>query len=78
MQYVDGLVLRTTEDVAAYDRAAKADLADRLVDTLAAVHAVDVDRSGLSDLGRPEGYLAPPGRSLAASPGGVGHRQRPA
>ena len=57
MQYVDGLVLRTTEDIAAYDRVTKSDLADRLVDTLAAVHAVDVDRSGLSDLGRPEGYL---------------------
>ncbi len=57
MQYVDGLVLRTTEDIAAYDRVAKAALADRLVDTLAAVHAVDVDRAGLSDLGRPEGYL---------------------
>lgn len=57
MQYVAGLVLRTDQDVAPYDGEAKAALADRLMDTLAAVHAVDLDDAGLSDLGRPEGYL---------------------
>ncbi|HET9315365.1 MAG TPA: phosphotransferase family protein, partial [Vicinamibacteria bacterium] len=33
-------------------------LSQALVDTLAELHAVDVDAAGLSDLGRPEGYAA--------------------
>jgi aminoglycoside phosphotransferase (APT) family kinase protein len=33
-------------------------LADRLVDTLAAIHAVDVERAGLTDFGRGEDFLA--------------------
>jgi aminoglycoside phosphotransferase (APT) family kinase protein len=33
-------------------------VAERLVDTLAALHAIDYDRVGLSDFGRPDGYLA--------------------
>jgi aminoglycoside phosphotransferase (APT) family kinase protein len=57
MAYVDGLVLRTRDDVRPYDRAAKDELADRLVDALADIHAVDLERTGLTDLGRPAGYL---------------------
>lgn len=33
-------------------------LTDMLIDTLAAIHAVDAHAAGLGDLGRPEGFLA--------------------
>lgn len=42
----------------AEDEAARRRVAAGLVDTLVALHAVDVAAVGLSDLGRPEGYLA--------------------
>ena len=62
MDFVDGHVIRDRE-------AAEAELAEparrqagvSLVDTLAAIHAVDIDAVGLSDLGRHEGYI---GRQL--------------
>jgi aminoglycoside phosphotransferase (APT) family kinase protein len=57
MQYVEGLVVRRAEELASFDAAAKRDLADRLVDTLAAIHAVDLEATDLSGPGRPGGYL---------------------
>jgi aminoglycoside phosphotransferase (APT) family kinase protein len=57
MQYVDGLVLRSREDLAPYDVDAKSRLADRLMAALADIHDVDLAATGLADLGRPEGYL---------------------
>jgi aminoglycoside phosphotransferase (APT) family kinase protein len=57
MDFVDGQVLRTRELAMGFDESAKADLAARLVDGLADIHAVDVERVGLADLGRPDGYL---------------------
>jgi aminoglycoside phosphotransferase (APT) family kinase protein len=59
MAFVDGLVLR---DVAAVEQAltepARAVAGESLVDTLAAIHAVDPDAVGLGDLGRHDGYIA--------------------
>lgn len=59
MGYVDGHVLR---DPAAVERTlspeARATASRSLVDTMAAIHAVDIDRVGLADLGRHEGYIA--------------------
>jgi len=59
MGFVDGLVLR---DVAAVERLlptpARPRTAESIVDTLAAIHAVDPFAVGLGDLGRHEGYIA--------------------
>ncbi len=57
MEQVEGLVLRRAEQLAAYDGRARDALADGLVAALADIHAVDLATTGLTDLGRPEGYL---------------------
>jgi aminoglycoside phosphotransferase (APT) family kinase protein len=58
MGFVDGHVLR---DVGAaqrvLDEAARTNASRSLVDTMAAIHAVDLDAAGLRDLGRHEGYI---------------------
>lgn len=59
MRFVDGHVLRDqaaaeyTLDLAARDVASRS-----LIDTMAAIHAVDLEQVGLDDLGRHEGYIA--------------------
>jgi aminoglycoside phosphotransferase (APT) family kinase protein len=59
MGFVDGLVLR---DAGAVERhlgaPARARLGEQLVDTLAAIHAVDLEAVGLADLGRHDSYVA--------------------
>jgi aminoglycoside phosphotransferase (APT) family kinase protein len=59
MSFVTGHVLR--ERMAAQTilgPAARRNASESLVDTLAAIHRVDLDASGLADLGRHEGYIA--------------------
>lgn len=56
MAFVDGPIVRDMGDLGAAPRAAR--MYDALAATLAAVHAVDWQRIGLSDFGRPEGFLA--------------------
>ncbi|MEP6851718.1 MAG: phosphotransferase family protein [bacterium] len=56
MSNVSGTVVRTPADVAALEPAARRALADDLIATLAALHAVDPDSVGLADYGRPDGY----------------------
>ncbi|MFM8268342.1 MAG: phosphotransferase family protein [Ilumatobacteraceae bacterium] len=59
MGFVDGHVVRdraTAERVLSVDQRRRA--ADSLVDTLVAIHAVDVEAVGLADLGRHDGYIA--------------------
>jgi aminoglycoside phosphotransferase (APT) family kinase protein len=58
MDYVQGRVLRTVEDAADVTPAEARALSERLVDALAAIHLLDVERAGLGDFGRPEGYMA--------------------
>ncbi len=59
MDFVDGHVLRSPEEVeGAFDVAARHRIGMDLVDTLAAIHALDPDRIGLGDLGRKDGYIA--------------------
>lgn len=59
MRFVEGHVLRDREaSEAALDLNARGRASESLVDTLAAIHAVDLDAVGLSDLSRHEGYLA--------------------
>jgi aminoglycoside phosphotransferase (APT) family kinase protein len=57
MQFVDGAVLRRTAQSADLTGDQRADIAHRLVDTLADLHAVDPVTVGLSDFGHPEGFL---------------------
>ncbi len=59
MGFVDGHVLRdraATEAV--LDEAARRRASESIVDTMAAIHAVDLPAVGLDDLGKHEGYIA--------------------
>jgi aminoglycoside phosphotransferase (APT) family kinase protein len=71
MDRVEGLVLRGRAELGRVPPAERAGLANRLVDTLARLHAVDPAAVGLADFGRPEGFLtrqlARWSRQLAAS-----------
>ncbi len=58
MRYVVGEVLRTTEDGAHLTPGQAGQLSERLVEMLAAIHAVDFEAVGLTGFGRPDGYLA--------------------
>ena len=59
MGFVDGHVLRdrAASEAALVDEATRANASRSLVDTMAAIHAVDLDAAGLSELGRHEGYI---------------------
>jgi aminoglycoside phosphotransferase (APT) family kinase protein len=57
MQFVEGAVLRRTAQSADLSDDQRADIAHRLVDTLADLHAVDPATVGLSDFGHPAGFL---------------------
>ena len=59
MGFVDGHVLRdrvAAEAILAPDARRRA--SESIVDTMAAIHAVDLEVSGLADLGRHDGYIA--------------------
>lgn len=59
MGFVDGHVIRDESDATTLlDAAARAAASQSMVDTMAAIHAVDLNAVGLSDLGRHEGYIA--------------------
>jgi aminoglycoside phosphotransferase (APT) family kinase protein len=59
MGFVDGHVLRDRADAdATLDQAGRRRAGESLVDTLAAIHAVDLDAVGLADLGKHDGYIA--------------------
>ena len=61
MDYVDGRVLRTTDDAGDITPGQAAELSERLAEALAAIHTVDLKATGLDDFGRPQGYM---GRQL--------------
>ncbi|WP_031465840.1 phosphotransferase family protein [Sciscionella sediminilitoris] len=57
MQRVDGVAMRSLEDAAwMSDEQARA-VSLRLVEVLAELHAIDPDRVGLGEFGKPDGYL---------------------
>ena len=59
MNFVDGLVVHDRPEAEAMLTAPARERASlALVDTLAAIHAVDLDAVGLADLGKHEGYIA--------------------
>ncbi len=61
MHFVRGEVLRTAENAAAFGAQRLETVSRSLVDTLAAIHEVDVDAIGLGELGRKDDYV---GRQL--------------
>lgn len=58
MQLVEGTPYRLAAELEALGPARTETISRRLVDTLAALHRVDPAGVGLSDFGRPEGFLA--------------------
>ncbi len=56
--FVGGRTVQSREDLAVLDDAALADCTARLVEALAALHAVDHVAAGLEGFGRPDGYAA--------------------
>lgn len=59
MRFVDGLVVRDKAFAeASLTPAARRRASESLVDTMARIHAVDIHRVGLADLGKHEGYIA--------------------
>ena len=57
MRYVPGRVLRTKEQGADVTPEQARELSELVVDTMAAIHGVDVEAVGLSGFGRPDGYM---------------------
>jgi aminoglycoside phosphotransferase (APT) family kinase protein len=58
MSFVEGHILRDERAAAALTETARARAGDSLIDTLAQLHAVDVDAVGLGDFARRDGYIA--------------------
>jgi aminoglycoside phosphotransferase (APT) family kinase protein len=58
MEFVDGLILRDAETAeAVLDERSRRRAGESLTDTLAALHAVDVDAVGLGDFAKRQGYI---------------------
>ena len=57
MDFVDGTVVRDTATAETLTVEQRRAASESLVDVLAAIHAVDVETVGLSDLGRHDGYI---------------------
>jgi len=55
MSFIDGIVVERPELVP--DQATATRISEQLVDTLVALHGIDPNDLGLSDFGRPDGYL---------------------
>ncbi|MGB7819451.1 MAG: phosphotransferase family protein [Ornithinibacter sp.] len=58
MADVEGTPYRTAAELAALGPERTRTISERMIDTLAALHAVDPRQVGLADFGRPEGFLA--------------------
>lgn len=59
MRFVDGLVVRDREFAEkVLTPAARTRASESIVDTMVKIHAVDIEKVGLADLGKHEGYIA--------------------
>jgi aminoglycoside phosphotransferase (APT) family kinase protein len=58
MRYVDGLVLRGAAEGALLTTEQAGQLSELLVQMMATIHAVNIAEVGLTDFGRPDGYMA--------------------
>src|SRR5581483_988631 len=57
MDFVEGAIVKDDAGAAGLDDAARRHATENIVDTLAAIHAIDPDDVGLGDLGRKDGYV---------------------
>tara|TARA_B100001142_G_scaffold53804_1_gene52034 strand:+ start:560 stop:1597 length:1038 start_codon:yes stop_codon:yes gene_type:complete len=57
MNYVDGIVVRDVEIAASMDEGVRRKMSESLIDTLCALHRVDIDHVGLGDLAKRNGYI---------------------
>lgn len=57
MYFVDGVVVRDIEIGRTIDEAARTAMSESLIDTLCALHRVDIDEVGLGDLAKRSGYV---------------------
>ena len=57
MEQVDGIIYRDEQSLAGLDEHQARRASEALVDVLAAIHRVEYDHVGLSEFGRPAGYL---------------------
>ena len=57
MEYLDGVVLHSREAALQLSPGQARQLSERAAEMLAAIHAVDIDAVGLTEFGRPDGYL---------------------
>ena len=58
MEFVEGHILRSAPEAEkAFDETTRRAVGDHMAETLAELHAVDVEAVGLADLGRHEGYI---------------------
>ena len=57
MELIDGVTLRSADQTRQLSVEQRRRLSEAMVDTLVALHEVDPDAVGLSDWGRPDGYL---------------------
>jgi aminoglycoside phosphotransferase (APT) family kinase protein len=78
MERVDGTAYRRARELDALGPERTAALADRLVDVLAALHAVDPGAVGLDGFGRPQGYLERQVRRWGTQLEGSKTQERPA
>ena len=58
MRFVDGLILRSTQDGEILTPEQATELSDLLASMMATIHSIDYASVGLADFGRPAGYLA--------------------
>jgi aminoglycoside phosphotransferase (APT) family kinase protein len=59
MDFVEGPILRSQAEAEEhFDESERREIGERVADTLADIHAVDVDAVGLGDLGKREDYVA--------------------
>ncbi len=58
MDFVDGLVVRDAEAAAQLTEAQRGIASESIVDTMAKIHAVDVDAVGLGELGKKTDYIS--------------------
>lgn len=58
MEFVEGPILRSREDAAAFGELDRRAIGERVIDTLVEIHAQVPDEIGLGDLGKKEDYVA--------------------
>jgi len=76
-EFVEGHVLRSPSDAEAIPRDRRGALCDDMVTTLAAIHDVDLDETGLADLGKREDFVARQLRTWLRAFGAMTSREVP-